>query len=111
MAGGALTGSVRVVRPGRCPVSAPCPEANVAVCGSVVAAAWGLVELAVCVLMVMGKGPRVRAVSVHSHWMAKHTSWKAGLGGYQKGGLVERKGKWHHRVSAVMATMWALSTS
>jgi hypothetical protein len=74
----------------------------------------GVVELAVCVLMVMGKGPRVRAVSVHSHWMAKHTSWKAGLGGYQKGGLgkaVERKGRWHHCVSAVMATMWALSTS
>jgi hypothetical protein len=41
MAGGASTGSVRVVRPGRCPVSAPCPDADVAVCGSVVAAAWG----------------------------------------------------------------------
>ncbi len=78
----------------------------VPVCGSDVAA--------VCVLMVMGKGPRVRAVSVHSHWMAKHTSWKVGLGGYQKGGLgkvVERKGRWHHCVGAVMATMWALSTS
>jgi hypothetical protein len=40
MAGGALTGSVRVVRPGRCPVSAPCSEvADVMVCGSVVAVA------------------------------------------------------------------------
>jgi hypothetical protein len=64
---------------------------------------------AVRVLMVMGKGPRVRAASVHSHWMAKHTSWKAGLGGLAK--AVERKGRWHHCVSAVMATMWALSTS
>jgi hypothetical protein len=64
--------------------------------------------------MVVRKGLMVRAVSVHSHWMAKHTSWKAGLGGFQKGGLgkaVERKGRWHHCVSAVMVTMWALSTS
>ncbi len=46
-----------------------------------------------------GMGPRVRAVSVHSYWVAKHVSWKAGLAGYQKGGLekaVERKGRWHH---------------
>ncbi len=74
----------------------------------------GIVELAVCVLMVMGKGPRVRAVSVHSHWMSKHTSWKVGWGVTRRevlGKAVERKGKWHHRVSAVMATMWALSTS
>ncbi len=70
--------------------------------------------MTVCVLMVMGKGPRVRVVLVYSYWMAKPTSWKAGLAGYQKGSLekaMERKGRWHHCVGAVMATMWALSTS
>jgi hypothetical protein len=75
---------------------------------------WGDGGLTVCVLMVMGKGPRVRAVLVYSYWMAKPTSWKAGLAGCQKGSLekaVERKGRWHHCVGAVMATMWALSTS
>ncbi len=76
--------------------------------------AGGMEVLTVCVLMVMGKGPRVRAVLVYSYWMAKPTSWTAGLAGYQKGSLekaVERKGRWHHCVGAVMATMWALSTS
>jgi hypothetical protein len=71
-----------------------------------------ILELAACVLMVMGKGPRAWVVLVHRHWIAKHTGWKVRLAGYQEGGrgkAVARKGRRCRCVNAVMTTMWALS--
>jgi hypothetical protein len=93
---GTATGSVRVVRPGRCPAAEPLPATRLSWAfgpgtrrpmASMAVSSRRLRRRAlrlrpvservlsvIWVPMVVRKGPRVRAVLVHSHWMAKHKS-------------------------------------